>query len=73
MPTSRITILPAFSTAAWPSRRGGILGRIGWLNACFAASAIGAIAVGRSLENWHPTLRKPSWTCCDTLYAGIAR
>jgi tryptophan-rich sensory protein len=61
MPTSDIPLPTPLATAAPRPRRTEVLGLVGWLLACFAASAIGAIAVARSLNDWYLALRKPAW------------
>lgn len=61
MPSIHIRIPNRPSTAGSTSRRAEVFGLIGWLIACFGASAIGAIAVGRSLDDWYLALRKPPW------------
>ena len=69
-----------FSKAGEPSRPAEVLALIAWLAACFAASAIGAGAMGTSLGDWYVALRKPAWNppnwvfgpVWSTLYAMMA-
>lgn len=38
------------------------IGLLGWLTASFVAAGVGGIATSAGVNDWYPTLAKPSWT-----------
>jgi tryptophan-rich sensory protein len=47
------------------------LGLLTWLILCFAAAGVGGLLTASSVTDWYQTLRKPTWTPPDWVFAPV--
>ncbi len=62
---------PPFPWRAPRMRTERLIGLVAGLVPCYGASALGAIATGRSVGTWYQTLAKPGFTPPDWVFAPV--
>lgn len=53
------------------SRRGDIIGLLGFLAVCFAVAGAAGAVTADSVASWYPTLTKPAFTPPDAVFAPV--
>jgi benzodiazapine receptor len=53
------------------SRRRDVFGLVAFVLLCFGTAALGNLATTRSVVEWYPALRKPSWTPPNWIFGPV--